>query len=484
MASIYNTLLRTSVVYTLSGVLTSGLSLLLLPLYTRYLSQGDYGSLDLMIVFANLANLVVSLEIYQGLGRLYSQEKSPCRKRVYAGSAVCFTAICHAIFLLLMLVFASSLAPLVMGRDGLQPEFRIGALYIGLNALYLVVQSVLRWQFSSGRYAMVSLTYAVVTVLASVVLVIACGLGLAGFLWGMIAGAAAALALAMWLLRADIAYRLDVPSLREMLHFSILLVPSSLAVFFGAYIDRLMINYFLGTEQVGLFAVGYRVASLLMFAVIGIRGSLTPLVYAHSDEAETPARLATIFRVFVAASIILYSALGLFAVDIVGILATQEYLGAARVVVLLAPALLLSQMYIFAPGMGISKKTGVIASLNILGMLLNAGLNYLLIPQFGVAGAAAATLLGYALTFTIFMSCSQRLYPVPHQWMPVVSVALLAMAVVIFSSGLHMHLWLRLPLNVLLLAALCLACVKARLVNPAELGFVLGKVKPESRKSA
>ncbi len=483
MAGIYNTLLRTSVVYTLTAALTSGLSLILLPLYTRVLSPGDYGSLDLMILFANLANLVIALEVIQGMGRYYTQETNPEHRRSYAGTALVFTLLCHALFFLCMFFFAPHLAPLILGQDGLVPEFRTGALFIVVNSLYLVAQAVLRWQFRARGYALVSLVYATVTGFASLAFAFVFDLGLSGFLWGMVAGAGAGLVSALRLLRGEIRYGLDLYSLAEMLRFSVLLVPSSLSVFFGAYIDRLMISAFLGTEQVGVFAVGYRVASLLMFAVIGIRGSLTPLVYTHSDSPDTPDQLAVIFRVFIAASIVFYALLGLFSADIIGLLSTDEYRGAARVVVLLAPALLLSQMYIFAPGMGIRKRAGIIATLNFVGMSFNAALNYLLIPRFGVEGAAAATLLGYTLAFALFMYSSQRLYPVPHQWKNISLISLLAFASVTLFSRLELDFVFRIALNLLVVAGLCLACIKARLVSLSEIGSLRSIRAMPSRKS-
>jgi O-antigen/teichoic acid export membrane protein len=40
----------------------------------------------------------------------------------------------------------------------------------------------------------------------------------------------------------------------------------------------------------------------------------------------------------------------------------------------------------------------------------------LMIPHFGIVGAAAATLIGSLFVFLVYMSFSQRLYPVPHSW--------------------------------------------------------------------
>ncbi|MBM5797393.1 MAG: hypothetical protein FJ060_04395 [Cyanobacteria bacterium K_Offshore_0m_m2_072] len=65
--------------------------------------------------------------------------------------------------------------------------------------------------------------------------------------------------------------------------------------------------------------------------------------------------------------------------------------------------------------------------MNALGAGLNTGLNLLLIPRLGIAGAAAATLCGNAVVFALTMVWSQRLYPVPHVWRSLAAALLLSL---------------------------------------------------------
>ena len=48
--------------YTLSSLLTKGISVLLVPLYTRFLSPRDYGLLDLVLATCTLVNLTIALD--------------------------------------------------------------------------------------------------------------------------------------------------------------------------------------------------------------------------------------------------------------------------------------------------------------------------------------------------------------------------------------------------------------------------------------
>ena len=63
---------KDSIIYTIPAILSKGISFLLVPLYTRVLSPGDYGSLELFLIFASIINLTIAFEVTQGVARFFS----------------------------------------------------------------------------------------------------------------------------------------------------------------------------------------------------------------------------------------------------------------------------------------------------------------------------------------------------------------------------------------------------------------------------
>ena len=122
------------------------------------------------------------------------------------------------------------------------------------------------------------------------------------------------------------------------------------------YIDRLMINHFLSVHEVGLYSVGYRLASVGGLVMVCIQGSLTPLVYANYQNLKHQGTLRKIFRLFLFFVILMFLILTLFAKDILVVFTTPQFYGSSVVVIFLVPAILLGNMYIFSPGIGIAKK--------------------------------------------------------------------------------------------------------------------------------
>lgn len=455
-----------------------------MPLYTRVLSPADYGSLDLLTVFAGIINLTIALEVSQGVAHFYAAEQDPDRKVAYASSAFWFTLACYSVFAMLMLMFTDSLAHWIMGQPGLETAFMIGIVYIWINGVFYLIQNQFRWELRSKHYAIISLLMSFVTAGVSVWLAYGLRWGLEGLLIGMVVGALAGSGLGLWWLRSSFRFRFDAARLREMLVFSAPLVFSGVAVWISLYIDRIMINHFLSVDEVGLYGIGYRLASVAGLVMVGFQGALTPLVYTYYRQAETPRQLARIFRFFLVFALMVFLGLSLFATDILRLLTTEPFYGGAVVVIYLVPAMLLANMYIFAPGMGIAKKTHYLIWINVGGALLNIVFNYLLIPVLGIVGAGLATMLGYLAVFAVKMMVSQHLYHVPHLWRPIVASVLVAGVLAWGLPQLPLADALRWGLNLLALSVFAFAAVALGLIRTTELrqgkAMVMARLFPGS----
>ena len=413
---------KNTLVYGIATLVSRGISLLLVPLYTRWLSPTEYGVLDIALVSTTLASVLMTLEVAQGLARSYIETDDPDEKASFASTALWFTVGGFTLFVLAGLVALRPLtawltgtadAPAIRG----DPAVTVAALALVASAgVFYFGQTLLRWELAPMKHAWASIAASAVTVALSVLLVTGMRAGVEGAMWAQTAGNAAGAALGLWFVRGTVARGFSWARCREMLAFSLPLVPSGVGVFVSVYVDRIAIKRLMTLGDVGVFGVGFRIVAVLGLLMSIFQGSLTPLVYKNHRAAETPAQVARIFRLFVAAALLLCAALTLFAREILAVVTTPPYYGAWRVIPLLGPAILLANMYIFTPGLGIARRTGAIAAVNVTAAVLNTALNFVLIPHLGITGAALSTFLSAAGTFAVYMSVGQRLYPIPHHW--------------------------------------------------------------------
>lgn len=63
--------IKNSAIYTIATVLTRGIAIFLVPIYTIYLTPTEYGIIDYFMILASIINLTIALEISQAVARYY-----------------------------------------------------------------------------------------------------------------------------------------------------------------------------------------------------------------------------------------------------------------------------------------------------------------------------------------------------------------------------------------------------------------------------
>ncbi len=424
---------KDSAIYGSSSVLSHGIPLFLVPLYTRVLLPEDYGVIDMIAVFASIINLTVALEISQGVARYLSEVRSEEDRIAYASSGLWFTLGTFGIFAFCALYFSDSLTLLLLDSLQWQKVIQVAVIAIVLNGLFSLLQSLLRWQLRPKSYVLSNIVFTLVTAGVAIFFVVVMKKGVVGIFYGQIAGAVAGGGTSWIFTRKSLKLLFVWDKCKEMLVFSLPLVPSGIGVFVANYIDRIAIKNLMTMSDVGLYGIGFRFAAVVSLVIVGFNSALTPLIYNHYKKASTPGDLSRIFKYFLALAIPMITAISLFSYEVLWVFTTPQYYSAWKVVPILSMSSLLFTMYIFAPGLDILKKTKIVALIHILAAITNTVLNYSLIPILGISGSALATFLSALLAFSCYMFFSQKYYPVPHKWHSMLGAAVVGF--IIFLAG-------------------------------------------------
>lgn len=469
---------RDSAIYGVSSLLSRGIALLLLPFYTRVLAPSDYGIIDILTVLTTLVNVTIALEISQGLARHFPEARRRSEQIAYASTALWFTVGVYTLFAAIALASAPALAQWILESGERTAVFRAAVLSMWANGIFLLVLNQLRWRLQPKLYAITNVAFTLVSIGLTVVMVLVVKIGVIGVFLGQFVGGIGGAALALYFARQSYRPVFDWGKCKEMLRFSVPLVPSSAGVFVTLYVDRIAVKELLSLADLGLFGVGYRIASIIGLVMVGFQTSLTPLIYTHYRNPDTPHELARIFRSFVAFALLTMLALAMLSREIIMFLTTPEYYHAYMVVPLLAPAMLLSGMYIFAPGLNISKRTAMMAAINIASAILNTVLNIALIPVLSIRGAALATLLSTAATFSAYMMYSQKLYFVPHSWGRLGASVLVAVGIFLIGSQFNLSLWEDIIIKLTMICLAAAMFVLLGLVDTVEIQRVWKRLRP------
>jgi O-antigen/teichoic acid export membrane protein len=199
--------------------------------------------------------------------------------------------------------------------------------------------------------------------------------------------------------------------------------------------------------------------------------------YAVKLQSEYPTRFknmyAEILVLLLLVMLVVGGAIALFSGELLGWLLPAEFADAGVPLSVLSLCVVVqATQQITAVGISLSKKTHLFVYLVSAAAGVNVLLNLALIPLFGAAGAAWATLIAHMMLTLGYMLCSQHVYPIPFpkgrlMWLAAIGAVLLWSALALHSSELSAYL-IVLKFAVLLVCALIgWSAVRMQVLRPS-----------------
>jgi O-antigen/teichoic acid export membrane protein len=409
-------LLKGSFTYGAVTIFSRIAAVVLIPILTRLLSPIEYGALNMVVTIVTLANLIVALEVAQAV-TLYFSDQNRTDRDLYPATAIRFSVMMYLLLLVAMALFGKMISDMI-GDNSIRAVIIIaGSLLLAANGIFFFIQNQLRIEFKSKQYAILTLGYVLLTSLGAISGALIFNHPQEGVILGQASGAAIIDLIGIVILWKRFRIRFSINKLREMLKFSLPLVPSGLLLLGGQQVPKFILSTYSTLEDVGIYGLAYQIAGFSALAVLGVQTAITPSVLANHKESETPKTLAKLFETFSIVALLLCSCLSIFAHELVMIFSVPSYGRAANFVPLLAFAIVLNNLYIFFPGKIIKGKSASQLIASAGSFLVAIVMGMILIRFNGVRGAALATLLSAATFFFIWCYISQKLYHLPVNWL-------------------------------------------------------------------
>ena len=459
-------LLSQSLIYGLGGLISRVLSVLLLPLYTSYLHGRDYGRVETLTALSAVLVVVLRLGISSAFFRYYFDSPELEHRVRVVRTSFWFTMGSATLGLAAGWIAAQPIADALSLGHG--QAWLVRAAFVGLWAQmnYEQLTSLFRVEERPILFTFATLANLLVTVGATVVLVVHFHERALGVVVGNWIGTLSVYLVLLGYRRYQLGLQFDRRLFREMNRFGLPLVPSQLALWALAFSDRFFIAKFKGQTEVGHYSVGVRVASAALLLLAAFRLAWPAFAYSIEDEDEAKRTYGFVLTYLLFVFSWLALILGLLAPWLVRLLTGRaEFHEGARVVPLTAFALTALGGYIVVSiGIGRARKTQFNWVVTGIAALLDIALNLVLVPSFGMIGAAIAGAAAYSSMFVLMSVHAQRVYPVPYQWRRVALVVGTAIGLTAFGKALHVPL----SIAVLLAASYPLILLPLGFYLPAE----------------
>ena len=430
---------RHSVIYGVGGLMSRFLSVLMLPLYTSYVSAADYGRIELLMSVMAVVVVVVRGGANFGFIRFYFLDKDPEYRRRLVRTVFWAQMTYSTLALVLCVMFASQIAT-GLGIAASGPHLQgsstslviATAVLLWVNINYAQLTNLFRAEQRSVAFTIATLLNIGITVPLTVILVVVYNEGPLGIIVGNLSGTLVVFIALLGYRREQLGLQFDRKLLRAMNKFGLPLMAAGLAMWVTNFGDRFMLSKLLHgpfrLTELGQYSLAYKIASAMVLLFTAFQIAWPAFAYSIEDEQEAKRAYSYIltYLMFVAA----WAAVGLslFAPWIVRLLGKKpSYWPAANAIPALAYASVFFAGFIVVTiATGRSRRTQFNWIAATAAALFNFGLNLWLIPAYGMVGAAYATLAAYILLMVVRTWNAQKLYPVEYQWRRVVSILLVA----------------------------------------------------------
>lgn len=372
------------------------ISFLLLPLYTAVLSTGDYGTVDLMNSTVSLLVPLLTLNIQDavlrfGLGKDARPEEivSVGLRMVAAGGAVLLVGVAALFFLGLLPV------------SGIYCVFLLGLFY--LSALSNVLTMYLKSQDHVRSLVVSGLGNTFIMSVSAVLLLVVFKIGVLGYMFSMILGYLFSVLYLFWAGKVWQCFGVEVRSglVRSMIALSAPLVANSIAWWINDVSDRYVVTLICGAAANGLYAVAYKIPSILSTLQSIFYSAWAISAVKEFDSQDSDGFLGKTYELYSGAIAIACSIIMLLDIPLAKILYSNDFFDAWRYVPLLLVGVMLNGLSLFEGCLFTAAcKTKAVSWTTVVGAAVGIATCIGLTLLIGPVGAAIATLVGYLVTWS------------------------------------------------------------------------------------
>jgi O-antigen/teichoic acid export membrane protein len=434
--------------------------LLTFPILTRALTKEQYGVMSLVNTTMLLAVAVSKAGLSDGIIRFHKEYSDVPEKRTIFSSTVLIRGL---IFSLVSVFLYSAMIPVLNHYWKIDGNyiicFAVMACYLFIRPLNIIVANFLRVNGKTVFLNAVNLVGTGISVGLSLLLLLYVFKSLYGYFIGVvIAEFAIAIIFFSWFFQKYkvIPARASGDLAVQLIKFGLPLLFSECAFLALSYVDRYLIVAYYGEAVLGLYSAGYNlamyIANILMFS---ISYAIVPIyvdIYGGEGREKTEAFLQKCLNYLLIALIPICFGFLAVAKDLFITLASEKYASAATFSpIILLGTIIFALNSIFNAGLYLAKRTMTMLSIMLLAVAVKVLMNILLLPAYGVMGAAVATLVPCALVTFLNALFSYKHISVKLDFKIIIYYVILSFCMFLIVIQINMsRVWLTLLTKVLI----------------------------------
>lgn len=393
----YKRLINNSLVFTIGSFGSKLITFLMVPLYTHVLTTAEYGTVDLMTTTINFLIPLTTLELGQAALRFAVDARNEIEKNKLYSNIIVYSVFITGIIILI--------TPLIIYFNLFDNFSVLFTLLLISNTINNILAQYVRGVGLVKQYAFNGILTTIIVVFSNLFFLIVLKFKVEGYINSLIISSVLSNLYLLTVLNIDKTTKGLTPDknlLKDMLKFSLPIIPNSAMWWTISGSTRYFILYFVGTSGNGLFAVANKLPSIIsmLTGIFSQAWQLSSFEEFESEDRDTfYSRIFNIYWVFL---FIAGSAILVILKPLLKIVVEESYYLSWQVVPLLILAVIYQSFSAFlGTNYTAAKQTKGTFYTSVYGGIISLISSFMFVPLFGVIGAGVSSALSFFGMFLV-----------------------------------------------------------------------------------
>ena len=391
-------LIKQTVLYSIGELVPKIIAFVLLPVYMRYLTAGEYGILSYTSAVVMFIYVLSSFSLNSFVLRKYSELHDEVDKKKLIGNIFLLIATLNLLFL----IIGYLLIPMFIKKYDIQipwdPYFKYAVFINFLEGFSIIPLIIYRVKQKANIFVLLSLSKTLLQLVLTYYFIVMLKQGLVGNYLGQLYPLFFFFFVYFIIILKEGILNINFAQIKEGLRFSWPLLPGSIAFLALGLIDRVILERYVPIAQLGVYNVAYLISLSVNIVIASGYKALEPQIFIKYREVNfldfiKKAQAVFLFIVYCTAM-----AVAIFSQEVFQLMtSSQFYEGYLLVPVIMVGVIMTGQNVIFGGILIAEKNTKIVGLSTIIGALVNIVFNFIFIPLWGTFAAA----LSVAVSFTV-----------------------------------------------------------------------------------
>ncbi|GAB1347884.1 oligosaccharide flippase family protein [Ignavibacteriales bacterium] len=453
---------KETVIYGISTVVGRFLNFVLVPFYSNIFNPDEMGVVANLYSYMAIFNIILIYGMDSAYLKMGSMKENKGSRRVFTTSYLTVLTTTALISFLLFILkpqlgISISIDTAVSSKYEHLISYAINIL--ALDALTVLPFIYLRLENKALLFSKIRVINILINIGLNFILIYGFKMGVeAVLIANLVASVYSFLALIPYVY-ANLSGEYDFTLLKRILKFGLPFLPAGFAAMMMQVIDKPIVERLTDLKTLGIYNANYKLGIFMMLFVSMFQFAWQPFFLKHASDDNAKQLFSRVFTYFTIAGSVIVVFLTLFIENITELgYGRIHFLGEAfwsgRSII---PVILLSYLFYgfyvnFNASFYIKEKSIPIPVLLGAGAVVNVALNFLLIPVFGMMGAALATLGCYVIIAISFFYYGRNLFKIDYEFRKIFTILLLITGIFaiyyMFISGESVSVFIKLGLAI------------------------------------